>query len=410
MTWVFVKATLILNYLGQGAWLLTNPNVNTHTVNPFFAIMPQWFLIPGIIIATLAAIIASQALISGSFSIVNEAILLNFWPKLKVKYPTVLKGQMYIPGINYFLWFFCLLVVIFFQKSSNMEAAYGLSITITMLMTTALLVVLFIKRKITWLITIPFALIYLIVEGGFLVANLNKFMHGGWVTIVIAGLIFIIMYIWYSARTLKNKFTPLEKLDPYYQLFNDLKAEPLIPKYASNLVYLTRSGSNVQIESKIIASIFKKQPKRADLYWLVHIDIVDDPHTKEYAVTTLIPGTLIKVDFRLGFQVQPRINLYFREVLDEMAAHKEIDLTSTYPSLRKHDIPSDFRFILIDRIQNYDFDFPGFDQLIMDIYAILKRIGISEVRAFGLDTSNIQVEKVSLRLPSKVHSGLKRVK
>jgi KUP system potassium uptake protein len=395
-TWTFVKVTLILNYLGQGAWLLMNPGVNTATTNPFFIIMPQWFIIPGVIISTIAAIIASQALISGSFSIVNEAILLNFWPKLKIKYPTVVKGQMYIPGINYFLWISCMLVIVFFRESSNMEAAYGLSITITMLMTTALMTVYMIARKIKWYFVIPFLAVYLTIEGTFLVANLNKFMHGGWVTIVIAGILFAIMYIWYRARTLKNRFTEFEKIEPIFPIITDLQKDTSVPKYATNLVYLTRANTRNMVESKIVASIFNKQPKRADLYWLLHIDILDDPHTLEYTVTHLVPGSLIKVDFRLGFQVQPRVNLFFKEIISEMIARHEIDPLSHYPSLRKHNIPADFRFIIIDRIQNYDFDFPLFDQMIMDIYPFLKRMGISEVKAFGLDTSNVLVEKVAL--------------
>lgn len=409
LTWIYVKTALILNYLGQGAWLLMHPNVDAMAVNPFYGIMPSWFLVPGIFISTMAAIIASQALISGSFSIMNEAILLNFWPKLKVKYPTLVKGQMYIPGINYFLWICCIMVVLFFQKSSNMEAAYGLSITITMLMTTALLTVYFFQHKVPVYITIPFALMYLVIEGTFLIANLNKFMHGGWVTILIAGVIFAMMYVWYKARKIKNRFTEFEKIEPYTEVFKDLQKDESVPKYATNLVYLTRANSKNAVESKIIASIFSKQPKRADLYWLLHIDILDSPRTKEYTVTTLIPGALIKIDFRLGFQIQPRVNLFFREIVEEMIRNKEIDPLSHYPSLRKHNINADFRFIVIDRIQNYDFDFPMKDQYIMDIYPYLKRLGISEVRAFGLDTSNVMVEQVALIYPIKHTSGLKRI-
>jgi KUP system potassium uptake protein len=409
MTWIYVKTTLILNYLGQGAWLLMFPNIDTHAVNPFYAIMPDWFLLPGIIISTAAAIIASQALISGSFSIINEAILLNFWPKFKIKYPTKVKGQMYIPTINNFLWVCCILVILFFQKSSNMEAAYGLSITITMLMTTCLLIVYFVVRKTPRYIIVFFGIVYLIIEGAFLIANLNKFTHGGWVTIMIGGILFAVMYVWYRGRTLKTRFTEFEKIEPYTKILRDLKADISIPKYSTNLVYLTRSGSKTEVESKIIASILNKQPKRADLYWLIHIDISDDPHTREYTVTTMIPGTLIKVDFKLGFQIPPRINLYFREVIEEMIKRKEIDPLSNYASLRKHQIPADYRFIIIDRIQNYDFDFPTFDQFIMDAYTVLKRIGITEVRSFGLDTSNVLVEKVALRYSPKHDSGLKRI-
>ncbi|MEI6764773.1 MAG: KUP/HAK/KT family potassium transporter [Bacteroidota bacterium] len=409
-TWIFVKTTLILNYFGQGAWLLTHNIPDIHAVNPFYAIMPQWFLIPGICVATAAAVIASQALISGSFSIINEAILLNFWPKFKIKYPTPIKGQLYIPTINSFLWVSCMLVIIFFQKSSNMEAAYGLSITITMLMTTCLLAVYFLQHKIPKYITVPFIATYLIIEGSFLLANLNKFIHGGWVTVVIAGILLFIMYVWYKGRMLKNRFIEFIKIAPYADILKDLKIDETVPKYATNLVYLTRADKTTEVESKIITSIINKQPKRADLYWLIHIDILDEPRTMEYKITHIIPDTLIKVDFRLGFKVQPRINLFFKQVIDEMIAHHEVDLVSNYPSLKKHGIMGDFRYIIIDRIQNYDFDFPWFDQFIMDVYTILKNIGITEVRAYGLDTSNIIVEKVALSLPRTGKVNLRRAK
>jgi KUP system potassium uptake protein len=409
MTWIYVKTALVLNYLGQGAWLMMHSTVNTHVINPFYALMPSWFLMIGIVIATAAAIIASQALISGSFSIINEAILLNFWPKLKINYPTTVKGQMYIPSINKFLWICCSLVILFFQESSNMEAAYGLSITITMLMTTILLAFYLHIKKISTVFIVFFVTIYLIIEGSFLIANLNKFIHGGWVTILIAGLLLFIMYIWYKGRTIKNRFIEFVRIDNYFDILKDVKNDISMEKYATNLIYLTKADRANEVESKIIYSIINKHPKRADLYWLIHIDILDEPNTKEYKIVELIPETLVRIDFRLGFKVQPRVNLYFKQVIDNIIKNKEIDLISKYPSLRKHKIQADFRFVIIDRIQNYDFDFAPFEQFVMDIYSLIKNVGISEVRAYGLDTSNVIIEKVPFSSPYLEKQKIKRV-
>ena len=370
--------------------------------------MPSWFLISGIVISTCAAIIASQALISGSYTLISEAISLNFWPKVKINYPTDIKGQMYISSINWLLYFLCLFVVIFFQRSSNMEAAYGLTINITMLMTTILLCIyLYYKRVPVYIISLLF-LIYLTIEGSFLIANLNKFMHGGWFTLLLGSLLFIIMYVWFHGRKIKNSFIEFIKISQYYDVIKDLSQDESIPKYATNLVFLTKANKDTDIESKIIYSIINKQPKRADLYWLLHVDILDDPHVLEYRIHHLVPGTLIKIDFKIGFKVQPRINLFFRQVLEEMNRNNEIDMVSHYHSLRKHHVMSDFRFIVIDRIQNYDFDFPPREQFIMDLYAIFKKLGITEVRALGLDTSNVTIETVPLYIDKEIPIILNR--
>ena len=402
ITWVYVKIALLLNYFGQGAWILTNMDKVDEFTNPFFSIMPSWFLITGILIATAAAIIASQALISGSYTLISEAISLNFWPKIKINYPTNVKGQMYISSINWILYLSCIFVVLFFRESSNMEAAYGLSITITMLMTTILLsIYLYYKRMPVYLIALLFT-VYFTIEGTFLIANLNKFVHGGWFTIMLGGFLFVVMYIWYNGRKIKNSFIEFVRIDNYYDLLHAVNQDTSIPKYATNLVFLTKANKSTDIESKIIYSIFNKQPKRADVYWLLHVDILDEPHVLEYRITQLIPNLLIKVDFKIGFKVQPRVNLFFRQIIDEMRKNDEIDLLSRYESLRKFQINGDFRFVVIDRIQNFDFDFPAHDQFVMDMYDIFKKFGISEVRALGLDTSNVTVESVPLSVSKDV--------
>ncbi len=410
ITWIFVKISLILNYLGQGAWILNHINSIDKSTNPFYESMPSWFLIPGIVIATAAAIIASQALISGSYSIISEAIQLNFWPKVKIAYPTKFKGQMYIPSVNLSLWLACSCVILYFKESARMEAAYGLAITITMLMTTLLLSVYVYHIKKNWFIVMGMLAVYLSIEGAFLIANMFKFVHGGWVTILIASVLFFIMYVWFKGREIKKRFLQFVKIEPYKDIIVDLSKDESIPKYASNLVYLTKADLKTDVESKIIYSIIHKRPKRADTYWFIHIHIVDEPRTMEYSVTPIVPGVIMRIEFRLGFKVPPRINLYFKQVIHDMLMNKEINLLSNYESLHKHCILSDFRFVVIERFQNYDFDFKTFEQFIMDTYAMLKKIGIGDVKAFGLDNSNVEVELVPLILEHKATPKLKRVK
>ena len=408
ISWLFVKIALILNYLGQGAWALNNPYVATSGINPFFAIIPELFLIPGILIATGAAIIASQALISGSFTLISEAISLNFWPKVTIKYPTNIKGQMYIPSINIILYLACVAVILFFRESSKMEGAYGLSISVTMLMTTILLINYLILKRVPKILIGIFALFYFMVEGSFLVANLAKFIHGGWVTLVVATILTFIMFIWYKGRKLKNRFLAFVPIERYLDVLHDLSKDKTIQKNASNLVYVTRANTSKEIELKIINSILNKRPKRADTYWFLHVNVTDEPDTMEYTIHEYIQGVVIKVDFKIGFKVIPRINLFFRQVLEDLVESHEFDLVSPYESLKKHGITSDFRFVIIDRIQTYDFDFKPFNQFIMDMYFILKKFGISDEKALGLDTSNVTVEKVPLTLPNIGHARLKR--
>ncbi|MEI7724219.1 MAG: KUP/HAK/KT family potassium transporter, partial [Bacteroidota bacterium] len=251
ITWVYVKLTLLLNYFGQGSWIIRNSDSIYDWTNPFFAIMPHWFLIIGVLISTAAAIIASQALISGSYTLISEAISLNFWPKIKINYPTNIKGQMYISSINWMLYFSCLFVVLFFQRSSNMESAYGLSITITMLMTTSLLSIYLYYKKIPIYVIIVFLIVYLSIEGSFLIANLNKFMHGGWFTLLLGGFLFMIMYVWFNGRRIKNSFIEFLQIDDYVEVIKDLSKDQTVPKYATNLVFLTKANKDTDVESKI---------------------------------------------------------------------------------------------------------------------------------------------------------------
>jgi KUP system potassium uptake protein len=393
ISWIFVKSALILNYLGQGAFLL---KYGFNGENPFFSIMPQWFVLPGIILATMAAIIASQALISGSFTLISVASSLNLWPNMKRKYPTTIKGQIYIPSINWFLFLGVLFVVLFFRESSNMEAAYGLSVNLTLISTTILVMFYLMNQKVNPYLIALFLFSFLVIEGTFLYANLLKFTHGGWLTLAIASGFFIVKYGWYNARKIRNRHISFTKITDYIPVIYDLSKDKGVPKYATNLVYMTRANNPEEIESKIIYSIINKQPKRADVYWFLHVDMLDDPDTFEYEVKEIIPGNLIRIDFRLGFKIEPRVNLYFHQVLDDMEAFNEIDLISRYDSLRKYHIDADFLFIMIDRVPNYDYEFSPYDKVMMELYTIFRRLGISEVKYLGLDTTNVVVEKVPL--------------
>jgi KUP system potassium uptake protein len=410
ISWAFVKLTLILNYFGQGAWLLAHEGEKLNDVTPFYGMMPTWFLPFGIALATIATIVASQALISGSFTLINEAIRLNFWPKAKIKYPSDLKGQLYIPSVNWLLCLGCILVVLHFQESTKMEAAYGLTIILGMLMSSRLLT-FFMKIKHYWKPLIwGFVGTYLIIELSFLIAQMDKFLRGGWISLMIAVILSTIMFIWYYARKIRNRYVEFVRLADYLPILEDLSHDLSIPKYATHLVYLTSADNREEIESKIIYSIMQKRPKRADIYWFVHVDVVDEPYRLEYKVSEFIHDDVIRIDFRLGFRVAPRINLMFRKVVEDMVKNKEVDITSRYASLHKNNIIGDFRFIVIEKFLSYENELPIHEKLILDIHSFLKHLSLSEEKAFGLDTSSVTVETVPLIIaPPKEKTTLKRV-
>ena len=409
MAWIFVKLSLLLNYFGQGAWLLAN-GVPEPGVNPFFAIMPDWFLMPGIIIATAAAIIASQAIISGSFTIVKEAISLNLWPKVRVLNPTQVRGQVYLPFVNWYLWAACSLVVIIFRASENMGAAYGLSITIAEMMTTFLLTYYLYQKGINHRLVLLIFMIFLTIESSFLIANLHKFSDGGWFTILLAGVFFIIMYGWYFGRKLKNRYVTFTSLDKYIEPLKDLSKDTTVPRTATNLVYIIKANKPDQVESKVIQSIFYKQPKRANTYWFLHVDVVDEPNRFEYLVTQIIPGILIRIDFHIGFKVEPKINLYFREILEDLVNSGEIELKSSYDSLRKHELPADFKYVLIDRIMPRDYTLSGSENLTLTLHGLSRLVCISDIKALHLDSCNTIEEQVPITINQPVSQRISRVK
>jgi len=401
-SWIYVKSSLVLNYLGQAVWLLQHNgqaiDLNLH--NPFYEIMPQWFLLYGIGIATVATVIASQALITGSFTLIAEAVRLNLWPKVRINYPTVQKGQLYVPSVNWLLCAGCVGVVLLFKHSDNMEAAYGLSITVAMLMTTILVSNFLRRKKLPRYIVSIFLGVYLIIEGAFLAGNLAKFIHGGWFTLSVGFFLFAIMWTWHTARRIRNRYVKFIAIDDYVDIIKELSEDESVPKYASQLVYLTSANFDSEIESKIIYSILQKQPKRADVYWLVHVDVVDEPYKKEYEVQFIVPNKLIRVDFKLGFRVEQQINLLFRRVVEDLVKKGEVDITSTYKSLNKHKIVGDFRFVVIEKVLSRSHNLSLFERLIMGFYVYLKKVSLSEERGFGLDLSFVTIEKVPLMLSS----------
>ena len=413
MGWGFVKVCLLLSYFGQGAWLLEHEGQTLEELGgviPFFEIMPKPLLIFGVVIATMATIIASQALISGTFTLVNEAMKLKLWPSTRVRYPSQVKGQIYLPAINWVLMFGSILVVLYFQESDAMQSAYGLAITFDMLMTTSLLVYYFTTSKKSRVRSSILALTFFTIEGAFLVSNLSKFSHGGWFSFTIAGFFFVMMFILYNARSLRDRHTEFVDLKHYVQIIQDLQADKSVPKEATNLVYMAVANSKRYIDSNIIYSIFKKRPKRADVYWFVHVDTVDSPYTSKYSVDTIIPRKCFFIRIKLGFKADHRVNLLLNKILHDMAESAEIDLISHYDSLQKHSMPSDFKFVILHSLASVDSEISNFDNLIIQGYRFIKKHSLSTEEMYGLELANVEVESVPIMVGPPAKVRIKREK
>jgi len=427
-SWIGVKLCLILNYLGQGAYLLGQQGklfANTTLMkeagfleanptalplqNPFFAVMPDSFLLIGIIIATAAAIIASQALISGSFTLISEAMRLNLWPRFKINYPSEERGQLFIPAINALLFLGCCGIVLYFKSSANMEAAYGLAITLCMIATSILFANYLVLHRVSSIWIYLYLIVYFSIEFSFLFANLDKFPHGGFVTLIVGGLLFLIMYVWFKSRKIKNRYVEFSRLENYLPVLQELSNDSSINKYATHLVYLSSANNPKEIEYKIIHSILNKKPKRADIYWFVHVDTLDDPYTCEYEVQTIIPNEVIRVDFRLGFRVQPKVNLMFRKVVEDMVSNKEVNIVSRYDSLQRNNIAGDFEFVVMEKYLSQDNELPFWEKVVMKLYFWLKQVSLSEEKGFGLDASNVTLEKFPLVVAPVKTLKLKRI-
>ena len=409
-SWVFVKTALVLNYLGQAAWTMGHVGAPlASNQNPFFMIAPQWALVPLIVLATAATIIASQALISGSYTLISEAVSLRFWPKVRVLFPTDQRGQIYVPSINWLLWFGCVCVQLWFKTSEAMTAAYGFSITVAMLMTSILLSQ-YLRGVKHWALPVValIMLVFFTVETSFLIANVSKLLNRLGILVFEWGLIFM-MYVGFKGREIKNRLLKTVPVVGSMPTLQELSADHSVAKYASNLVYLTQSKTAGELESEILYSIIRKQPKRADRYWFINMAILTDPYSTRYTVEELVPGVAYKISFKLGFRVQPRLNLLFRRVLEEMSNKGEIDITSRYDSLAHHHIPGDFRFVVLEKVLSYDNELSWQERFIMNGYFFINRVAISDQALFGLDTSDVAVEKVPLTIkPTAYTSDLMR--
>lgn len=396
ITWAFVKVCLVANYMGQGAWLISSAGTALEGRNPFFEIMPQWFLLPGIAIATAATVIASQALISGSYTLISEAMSLNFWPRVTVRQPTNLKGQIYIPSVNTILWVGCVLMIVYFQSSTHMEAAYGFSITIAMMMTTILLSYFLrynLKWKLVWVVLV--LLVFSTVELSFFITNVAKIKER-WMFLFFELFIFMVMYVWYYSRKISNRFTRFTDIGKYTAKITELSNDEAIPKFSTHLIYLTKANNRDEVEEKIINSIFSKKPKRADVYWFVHINRTSHPYTLNYEVSELIDDKVIKVNINMGFRVQPRTELYFKRIVADLVANKELNLHTRPDGSTAYNNQPDFKFIVIEKFLSVENEFTLRDGLLLNSYFLLKRFGQSDEKAFGLDKSDVEVEHVPL--------------
>lgn len=396
ITWVFVKISLVISYLGQAAWVMNQDEAQLNGRNPFFEIVPDWFLIPSILIATAATIIASQALISGSFTLISEATNLNFWPRIAIRQPSETKGQIYIPSVNNILWFGCILMILYFRESGHMEAAYGFSITVAMIMTTILLSY-FLIYKLKWNIVFVVAILLLFttIETSFFIANVAKIKER-WMFLFFELFIFLTMYVWYYARKINNTFTRFTDLGKYAPQLMELSNDDAIPKFSTHLIYLTKADSRHEVEEKIIKSIFSKKPKRADVYWFVHINRTTQPYTLTYDVSELVDDKVIKVDINVGFRIQPRTELYFKKIVQDLVAKKELNLHIRPDGSTKYNNEPDFKFVVIEKFLSVENEFAFREGLLLNSYFFLKRLGQSDERAFGLDKSDVVVEQIPL--------------
>ena len=410
VSWIFVKICLVLCYAGQTAWLVSNTGQQVGIVSPFFHIVPgnlYWFAIG---ISTLATIIASQALISGCFSLINEAIRLEIWPKHLVEFPSRLRGQLYIPAINWFLMVGCVAMVLYFKESSKMEAAFGLSVTLTMIMSTLLLSVYLKVKRVPTFVIILIISTFLAIEIGFLVANLKKVEEGGWVTLLIGVVLFSIMYVWHFGKKIKLRLAQWVSLEKQIPILQKLSNDTAIQKTSNNLIYLTKSNSPKEVEKTIIHSILNTGvPKRADAYWFVHIEVTDEPFELTYSVKTLAKNDVYFINFHFGFKVEPRIGYYFKQVINELIAAQEVDYTDSSGIDYVIDNMGDYKFVVQESFLSYDNDMPFFNSLIMKSYYNLKFIALKDYINFGIDKSQIIIENVPLVVNTHRSATLKRL-
>ena len=405
ISWPFVKICLVLNYMGQCAWIIQNqgnPVIQAiEDLNPFYMMLPEPLRPVAILLSALATIIASQALISGSYTLVHEAASLDLMPHLNVQYPSDTKGQIYIPFVNNILWFFCALVVLYFQSGSRMENAYGLAITISMLMMTVMFCVyigVVHKQRIAAVI---FTVVFFALEGVFFISSLGKFMAGGYVAIIISLAILFIMICWYRGTQIEQAQNIFLRMREHLQDIKDLQMDITIPLCSHNVVYLVKGNESEKIDRDILYSILDKDPKRAEAYWFVSVNTTDDPYQKNYEVETYGTDYIFRVNLYLGFKVKPSVNIYLRQVVHDLLATGELPKQD-----KRHSIygPSDvgsFKFCMIRKMMPKEGDIGAADDLLLRAKYTIRLLGGSPLQWFGLETSNLIIEYVPLFLPQR---------
>mgnify|MGYP002509504784 FL=1 len=414
-SWPYVFICLALNYLGQGVWILENPNYHAGNTdfNPFFEALPSQWKFFAIILATLAAIIASQALITGSFTLVSEASGLKFLPRMKIIYPSTEQGQIFIPSINKMLCVATIGIVFLFKTSEHMEAAYGLAITVTMLMTTILLFEYLSLKKVNILLRLVFLFLFGAIESMFLISSLAKFLHGGYVTVIIAAFIGAIMYIWYfgnkvrDRREAKNAYV---RLDEYTSMLSNLSHDDSVPLYATNLVYMAKVKYNKFIKRDILYSILDKRPKRAHAYWFVTVNVTNEPFTAEYAINTYGTKNVINVQLYLGFKQQQKVNVYLRQIVHDLIKDGTIESQpQEYTTTPGRDV-GDFKFVIVNDVISPQTQLNTYEKWLVESRVWLQNLSSNPAVWFGLEYADTVVERVPLILGSQNIKSIQRTK
>jgi len=411
ISWAFIKVCLIICYAGQSAWLLDHVGKTTGILSPFYHIVPKGVFWLGLSIATAATIIASQSLISGCFTLVNEAMRMNLWPQHKVFFPGTVKGQIYIPAVNWFLMCGCIAMVLYFRVSTRMEAAFGLSVTLTMLVSTLLIGFYLRARKIPILAIVLLVLFFFTIEASFLMANLTKFKDGGWITIAIGVILFFTMFIWYQGKRIKHILTKEVNIDDFIPVLSELSVDTDIPKYATNLVYLNGTNKSRKVEKQLLNSILHySTPKRADNYWFVNVTILDEPFGCSYSVDVVKENDIYIVQFNLGFKTEPHIDYFFRQVVRELIKEDVVDVKERTEYTYQKSSIGDFKFVIPKAFLSYDNDMPFWTKFIMKSYYNLSYISLKEEVNFGLDVSHVVIEKYPLVVvPANKHQLVRNI-
>jgi KUP system potassium uptake protein len=415
-SWPFVFVCLSLNYFGQGVWILNNPTyrpADGGVLNPFFEMIPANIRLFAIILATIAAVIASQALITGSFTLVAEASGLKFLPRMNINYPSNEKGQIYIPSINKGICVATIAIVLYFQTSAHMEAAYGLSITISMLMTTILLYEWLVMKKVNTVWNWIFLIFFGVLDIMFMISSLTKFTHGGYVSLFIAGAIGFVMYVWYYGNKVRDKREARNayvRLDEYTDMLTNLSHDENYPTYATNLVYMANVKYNKFIKREILYSILDKRPKRAKAYWFVTVNVTNEPFTAEYAVNTYGTKNVINIQLYLGFKKQTSVNVYIRQIVHDLIADGTIEAQpQEYTTTPGRDV-GDFAFVIVQDVISPQTQLVGYEKWLVEARVRLQNLSSNPASWFGLEYADTIIERIPLILGRPNPSYIKRIK